>query len=186
MLFTRQWAQAETLTRNNVHSLEACQSGMSSKLATFSRYRPEVDILPGRTWKCSMRSAFYWFAEFCHSQRLSHFAASFIVTRAEGSIAKSCKRNFLQRKNIPEEIYHVYLLAADAPAEAGSSNAFESIQMRHRIRHELTVRFRFKKLDYLSCKWSFRRFTYGNLVTTSPSSKWLGLNKLSTLETREG
>ena len=22
------------------------------------------------------------------------------------------------------------------------------------------------------CKWSFRRFTYGNLVTTSPSSKW--------------
>ena len=28
------------------------------------------------------------------------------------------------------------------------------------------------KLDYLSRKWSFRRFTYGNLVTTSPSSKW--------------
>ena len=22
------------------------------------------------------------------------------------------------------------------------------------------------------CEWSFRRFTYGNLVTTSPSSKW--------------
>ena len=38
-----------------------------------------------------MRSAFSWFAEFCHSQRLSHFAASFIVTRAETSIAKSCR-----------------------------------------------------------------------------------------------
>ena len=25
-------------------------------------------------------------------------------------------------------------------------------------------------------EWSFRRFTYGNLVTTSPSSKWWGLN----------
>lgn len=25
--------------------------------------------------------------------------------------------------------------------------------------------------DKTSCKWSFRRFTYGNLVTTSPSSK---------------
>ena len=24
----------------------------------------------------------------------------------------------------------------------------------------------------ISCEWSFRRFTYGNLVTTSPSSKW--------------
>ena len=23
-----------------------------------------------------------------------------------------------------------------------------------------------------ACEWSFRRFTYGNLVTTSPSSKW--------------
>ena len=23
-----------------------------------------------------------------------------------------------------------------------------------------------------TCEWSFRRFTYGNLVTTSPSSKW--------------
>ena len=24
----------------------------------------------------------------------------------------------------------------------------------------------------VTCEWSFRRFTYGNLVTTSPSSKW--------------
>ena len=53
--------------------------------------RPEPDILPREPWKCSMRSAFYWFAEFCHSQCLSHFAASFIVTWAETSIAKSCK-----------------------------------------------------------------------------------------------
>ena len=30
--------------------------------------------------------------------------------------------------------------------------------------------FTVKWLD--TCEWSFRRFTYGNLVTTSPSSKW--------------
>ena len=42
-------------------------------------------------WKCSMRSTFFWFAEFCHSQCLSHLAASFIVAWAETSIAKSCK-----------------------------------------------------------------------------------------------
>ena len=54
-----------------------------------------------------MRSAFYWFAEFCHSQCLSHFAASFIVTWAETSIAKSCEidenlknRKLLKKKNI--------------------------------------------------------------------------------------
>ena len=39
-----------------------------------------------------MRSAFSWFSEFCHSRRLSHFAASFIVTRAEASIAENCDR----------------------------------------------------------------------------------------------
>ena len=38
-----------------------------------------------------MRSAFCWFSKFCHSQSLSHFAASFIDIRAEASIAKSCK-----------------------------------------------------------------------------------------------
>ena len=38
-----------------------------------------------------MRSTFSWFAEICHSQRLSHLAASFIVAWAETSIAKSCK-----------------------------------------------------------------------------------------------
>ena len=41
---------------------------------------------------CRLRSAFYWFAEFCHSRRLSHFAASFIVTCAEASTDKSCKK----------------------------------------------------------------------------------------------
>ncbi len=30
------------------------------------------------------------------------------------------------------------------------------------------------KHDIGMCEWSFRRFTYGNLVTTSPSSKWWG------------
>ena len=36
-----------------------------------------------------------------------------------------------------------------------------------------------------SCQWSFRRFTYGNLVTTSPSSRWLSLQKFSMLSISE-
>ena len=35
-----------------------------------------------------MRSEFYWFTEICNSQCLSHFAASFIVSRAEESTVK--------------------------------------------------------------------------------------------------
>ena len=30
----------------------------------------------------------------------------------------------------------------------------------------------FTMIQLGACEWSFRRFTYGNLVTTSPSSKW--------------
>ena len=149
-----------------------CNRDYNSALGAFVRYRPEVDILPGKTWKCSMRSAFYWFAEFCHSQRLSHFAASFIVTRAEGSIAKSCKnRSYIQRKKIPAVLYIGYLLVAALPNEGSDSHLrvnpppFPEASCAH-------SKIQVLKLDYLSCKWSFRRFTYGNLVTTSPSSKW--------------
>ena len=35
-----------------------------------------------------MRSDIYWFAEICNSQCFSHFAASFIASRAEVSIVK--------------------------------------------------------------------------------------------------
>jgi hypothetical protein len=62
------------------------------RFVTLKCKRSEASILSGGSRKCSMRSAFFWFAEFCHSQRLSHLAASFIVVRAETSIAKSCEK----------------------------------------------------------------------------------------------
>ena len=48
-------------------------------------------MLSGISRKRSIRSNPYWFTEFCNSQCLSHFAAPFIVVRAETSIAESCK-----------------------------------------------------------------------------------------------
>ena len=53
----------------------------------------EAGMLSGISRKRSMRSRFYWFTEFCNSQCLSHFAAPFIVVRAETSIAESCNKN---------------------------------------------------------------------------------------------
>ena len=47
-------------------------------------------MLSGITRKSNMRSTSYWFTESCNSQCLSHFAAPFIVVRAETSIAGSC------------------------------------------------------------------------------------------------
>ena len=50
-------------------------------------------MLSGISRKRSIRSNPYWFTEFCNSQCLSHFAAPFIVVRAETSVAESCKTN---------------------------------------------------------------------------------------------
>ena len=53
----------------------------------------EAGMLPGISRKRSIRSNPYWFTEFCNSQCLSHFAAPFIVVRAETSVAESCEHN---------------------------------------------------------------------------------------------
>ena len=50
----------------------------------------EAGMLSGISRKHSIRSNPYWFTEFCNSQCLSHFAAPFIVVRAETSVAESC------------------------------------------------------------------------------------------------
>ena len=51
----------------------------------------EAGMLSGVSRKRSIRSNPCWFTEFCKSQCLSHFAAPFIVVRAETSVAESCK-----------------------------------------------------------------------------------------------
>ena len=53
----------------------------------------EAGMLSGISQKRSIRSSPYWFTEFCNSQCLSHFAAPFIVVRAETSVAESCRTN---------------------------------------------------------------------------------------------
>ena len=51
----------------------------------------EEGMLSGISQKHNMRSSPCRFTEFCNSQCLSHFAAPFIVVRAETSVAESCK-----------------------------------------------------------------------------------------------
>ena len=57
----------------------------------------EAGILSGISRKRSVRSKSYWFTEFCNSQCVSHFAAPFIVVRAETSVAESCDRMKVQK-----------------------------------------------------------------------------------------
>ena len=65
------------------------------RLGARRQHETEVDseagMLSGISRKRSIRSNPCWFTEFCKSQCLSHFAAPFIVVRAETSVAESCK-----------------------------------------------------------------------------------------------
>ena len=63
-------------------------------------------MLSGISRKRRMRSNPYWFTEFCNSQCLSHFAAPFIVVRAETSVAESCMEALADR--LPtKKLHHV-------------------------------------------------------------------------------
>ena len=93
----RQWIADHEWHARHWHTKTSSRyaSAMPAYFETRMCKRSEPNMLSGEAWKRSMRSAFSWFAEFCHSQRLSHFAASFIVVRAETSIAKSCEKLFV-------------------------------------------------------------------------------------------
>ena len=60
------------------------EAGVSGEVDT------EAGMLSGISRERSIRSNPYWFTEFCNSQCSSHFAAPFIVVRAETSVAESC------------------------------------------------------------------------------------------------
>ena len=171
----RQWDyKSWTLTHNDAF-LRKVDVSLLKPLEAFKRYRPEVDILPGITWKCSMRSAFSWFSEFCHSRRLSHFAASFIVTRAEASIAENCDR--IRKSENTKKNSRKVLCEVITWHLVTAAYKMRPLLVAHEYNSALQLSWTHSKIQvwkwiYLSCKWSFRRFTYGNLVTTSPSSKW--------------
>ena len=67
---------------------------VARSLADFERkgVDTEAGILSGISRKRSVRSSPYWLTESCNSQCLSHFAAPFIIARAETSITESCKK----------------------------------------------------------------------------------------------
>ena len=84
-------------------------------------------MLSGLSRKRSIGSNPDWFTEFCNSQCLSHFAAPFIVVRAETSVAENCdqKETLESYKRIQAMYTHSqkHLAAAtqeDSRARAGA------------------------------------------------------------------
>ena len=76
-----------SLTHKHAHMTAPINWNMS---VAWISVDTEAGVLSGISRKRSIRSNPYWFTEFCNSQCLSHFAAPFIVVRAETSVAESC------------------------------------------------------------------------------------------------
>ena len=76
------------------HEQPTQQAPKPEGLRDRQQHETEVDteagMLSGVSRKRSIRSSPCWFTEFRNSQCLSHFAAPFIVVRAETSVAESC------------------------------------------------------------------------------------------------
>ena len=125
-----------------------------------------------KTQRRHAHSRLYWFTKFCYSACLSHFAAPFIIIPAKTSNAENFvgievthwKKESMKEATMSKHTEADYLAATDI---------LES-SMRQQQNNTSTQKFTTPNhcAPIKSCKWSFRRFTYGNLVTTSPSSKW--------------
>jgi hypothetical protein len=63
-------------------------------------------MLSGISRKRSIRSSTCWFTEFCNSQCLSHFAAPFIVVRAETSVAECCLEHLHRQADVVNIVSH--------------------------------------------------------------------------------
>ena len=76
-------------------------SGQKARRQHETKADAEAGMLSGISRKRSIRSNPCWFTEFCKSQCLSHFAAPFIVVRAETSVAESCEETITRRQFPP-------------------------------------------------------------------------------------
>ena len=129
--------------------------------------------LSGIIQKHIPHSETHWFSEFCKSQCLSQFTASFIIHWAYASIAENHVWGWAQ-------LSKAYCLQRPPGNPQDNCNNRRTLQLpltmcsQKPVPHtyEQVTRFIHSPEHNNTCKWSFRRFTYGNLVTTSPSSKW--------------
>ena len=108
-----------------------------------------------------LRSMVNWFTEFCNSQWLLHFAAPFINMWTKTSVAESIHAHCSKLNTL--WVYNVNHWCTTVVHWTHNSRLSTGLAPVHQPTITVVV---------WSHEWSFRRFTYGNLVTTSPSSKW--------------
>ena len=145
------WWTLQCISRLHVLDVQAAQC----ETVHNARYMLKV-CLQGEPLQHSPYSKSNWFTEFCKSLCLSQFTASFISVWAKASIAECIDKIEWDRT---KKHMHFYV---------GQKGCCHTPASPHNPAEQTCPDHVFK----ITCKWSFHRFTYGNLVTTSPSSKW--------------
>ena len=151
-----------------------------------------TSMLPGISRKRKVRSKVWWFTGFCNSHYVSHFAAFFIDVGTKTSVAESCIGISFFETRMNFSIHLVFEKVLSLAMEAGwnwglgfgfwcfvclvSPEPTGSKIQKKRV-HGCLCPLARNTFVKLCVEWSYRRFTYGNLVTTSPSSKSKDLHK---------
>ena len=138
---------------------------------------PDANLLAKVSQKHRILSKSYWFTETCNSQCWLHFAAPFMVVQAETSIAENVLLFVVTCKSILQqcltELQQLFGHAKIAAASNFRAKAKVSCLSKAYPRMSRTTSNKVHE-------WSVRRFAYGILITTSPSSKWKRFTRLST------
>ena len=158
----------------------------------------------GKSLQRHMRSEIWWFTEICNSQCVSHFAASFIDARAKTSIAESFSAFFYFSQNLicscsifhlkwwtwtrTHKGFHMVLWMNRKKNRCGRERIDSRVGMviyRLESTPGITQRQLHHGMEAIvdvpnMCEWSFRRFTYGNRVTTFASFRGLYLRNFPT------
>ena len=120
-------------------------------LRSFESYCPETDILPDKSLK--VQDAF--------RNLLIHGILPFTALIAVCCVLHRCSSRGIHRlklwKKFQQSNEWEFRECFTTPARGSGQYKTGTVNEIY---------------DFESCHWSFRRFTYGNLVTTSPSSKW--------------
>ena len=137
---------------------------------------PKARMFSGLSWKHNMQSKTNSLTDFCNSKCQSHFTALFIIAQTKKSIAEKHDCTIYNAHptrpdwdNVNDTFTKAKLCwRQQLQIHRKSMHVSPTTIANYQERSHAHSNFHAQKIS----EWSFRRFTYGNLVTTSPSSKW--------------
>ena len=163
-----------------------CSDTRSTQTVGVRRVDTKTGNLSRVSRKHSAQSSPNGFTTFCYSACLSHFTAPFLIIPTKASSAETCVTKAATARQITRTSRRYWKTQGSPNAvQTSTQEAYQQVTCDIHVRTtgadnashlpspvSQARQHQFAMAQSGVYKWSFRRFTYGNLVTTSPSSKW--------------